>query len=74
MRALRNQMSERVTRVGSRPWQACPLKANCHTFSIPISSSVGCHEATFGGALLDHLVGHGEERKGHGDAQRLRGL
>src|SRR6202035_4695865 len=33
-----------------------------------------CHEATFGGALLDHLVGHGEECRAHGDAQRLRGL
>jgi hypothetical protein len=47
MRALPNQMSERVTRVGSRPWQACPLKANCQTFSIPISSSVGCQKRSF---------------------------
>ena len=33
-----------------------------------------CDEAKFGGALLDHVVGEGEERRGHGDAQRLRGL
>ena len=47
MRALPNQMSERVTRVGSRPWQACPLKANCQIFSIPISSSAECHFRTY---------------------------
>ena len=46
MRALPNQMSERVTRVGSGPWQARPLKANHQTFSIPISSSEGCQQQT----------------------------
>src|ERR1700722_11913508 len=42
-------------------------------FAPPTLSAKG-HEAKFGGALLDGLVGHGEERRGHGDAQRLRGL
>jgi hypothetical protein len=48
MRALPNQMSERVIRIGSCPWQARPLKGNCQTFSIPISSSEGCQNPTIG--------------------------
>jgi hypothetical protein len=46
MRAPPNQMSERVTRVGSCPWQTGPLKVNPHTFSIPIGSSGGCQIRT----------------------------
>src|ERR1700730_13169944 len=61
MRALPNQMSERVTPVGSCLWQARPLKANCQTFSIPISSSEGCHIRTFTvdeAARAKSAVGH----------------
>jgi hypothetical protein len=56
MGALPNQMSERVTRVGSCPWQARPLKANRQTFSIPISSSEGCQVPTFGEPPLTTAV------------------
>jgi hypothetical protein len=43
MRALPNQMPEAGHSRRFVPWQACPLKANCQTFSIPIRSYEGCH-------------------------------
>ena len=57
---------------------ACPLyprKLPRHSFAV---AAVKCQKATYAvqqnNALFDHLVGGGEQRRGHGQAERLSGL